>query len=302
MVILKKYKKIAIILGGISEESKISMKTGNEVFKHLKNRYETKKFRVTSNVKILIKDLMLYQPDVVFNALHGKFGEDGQIQAILNALKIPYTHSGFVASLIGMNKKLSKLIFEHEGILCPKGRILNSNKFKTLKKYQFPIIIKPNDGGSSVNILRINKKSDLLKVKLKGDFLVEEFVEGREITVGILENKICGITEIVYEEDFYDYKNKYVNIAKHVINPRLPKKIIGQLKKQTLQAHNCLGCNCLSRADYRYNEKDDKLYLLEINTQPGLTKNSLLPEMANNKGISFFNLCEIVLKNAKCEK
>ncbi len=302
MVILKKYKKIAIILGGISEESKISMKTGNEVFKHLKNRYETKKFRVTSNVKILIKDLMLYQPDVVFNALHGKFGEDGQIQAILNALKIPYTHSGFVASLIGMNKKLSKLIFEHEGILCPKGRILNSNKFKTLKKYQFPIIIKPNDGGSSVNILRINKKSDLLKVKLKGDFLVEEFIEGREITVGILENKICGITEIVYEEDFYDYKNKYVNIAKHVINPRLPKKIIGQLKKQTLQAHNCLGCNCLSRADYRYNEKDDKLYLLEINTQPGLTKNSLLPEMANNKGISFFNLCEIVLKNAKCEK
>lgn len=302
MVILKKYKKIAIILGGISEESKISMKTGNEVFKHLKNRYETKKFRVTSNVKILIKDLMLYQPDVVFNALHGKFGEDGQIQAILNALKIPYTHSGFVASLIGMNKKLSKLIFEHEGILCPKGRILNSNEFKTLKKYQFPIIIKPNDGGSSVNILRINKKSDLLKVKLKGDFLVEEFVEGREITVGILENKICGITEIVYEEDFYDYKNKYVNIAKHVINPRLPKKIIGQLKKQTLQAHNCLGCNCLSRADYRYNEKDDKLYLLEINTQPGLTKNSLLPEMANNKGISFFNLCEIVLKNAKCEK
>ena len=224
MVILKKYKKIAIILGGISEESKISMKTGNEVFKHLKNRYETKKFRVTSNVKILIKDLMLYQPDVVFNALHGKFGEDGQIQAILNALKIPYTHSGFVASLIGMNKKLSKLIFEHEGILCPKGRILNSNKFKTLKKYQFPIIIKPNDGGSSVNILRINKKSDLLKVKLKGDFLVEEFIEGREITVGILENKICGITEIVYEEDFYDYKNKYVNIAKHVINPRLPKK------------------------------------------------------------------------------
>tara|TARA_B100000989_G_C19511212_1_gene459173 strand:- start:202 stop:1110 length:909 start_codon:yes stop_codon:yes gene_type:complete len=302
LVILKKYKKIAIILGGISEESKISMKTGNEVFKHLKNRYETKKFRVTSNVKILIKDLMLYQPDVVFNALHGKFGEDGQIQAILNALKIPYTHSGFVASLIGMNKKLSKLIFEHEGILCPKGRILNSNKFKTLKKYQFPIIIKPNDGGSSVNILRINKKSDLLKVKLKGDFLVEEFIEGREITVGILENKICGITEIVYEEDFYDYKNKYVNIAKHVINPRLPKKIIGQLKKQTLQAHNCLGCNCLSRADYRYNEKDDKLYLLEINTQPGLTKNSLLPEMANNKGISFFNLCEIVLKNAKCEK
>lgn len=302
MVILKKYKKIAIILGGISEESKISMKTGNEVFKHLKNRYETKKFRVTSNVKILIKDLMLYQPDVVFNALHGKFGEDGQIQAILNALKIPYTHSGFVASLIGMNKKLSKLIFEHEGILCPKGRILNSNKFKTLKKYQFPIIIKPNDGGSSVNILRINKKSDLLKVKLKGDFLVEEFIEGREITVGILENKICGITEIVYEEDFYDYKNKYVNIAKHVINPRLPKKIIGQLKKQTLQAHNCLGCNCLSRADYRYNDKDDKLYLLEINTQPGLTKNSLLPEMANNKGISFFNLCEIVLKNAKCEK
>lgn len=302
MVILKKYKKIAIILGGISEESKISMKTGNEVFKHLKNRYETQKFKVTSNVKKLIKDLMLYQPDVVFNALHGKFGEDGQIQAILNVLKIPYTHSGFVASLIGMNKKLSKLIFEHEGILCPKGRILNSNEFKTLKKYQLPIIVKPNDGGSSVNILRINKKSDLLKVKLKGDFLVEEFIEGREITVGILENKICGITEIVYEEDFYDYKNKYVNIAKHVISPRLPKKIIGQLEKQTLQAHNCLGCNCLSRADYRYNEKDNKLYLLEINTQPGLTKNSLLPEMAKKKGISFFKLCEIIIKNAKCEK
>ncbi len=301
MEILKKYKKVAIILGGTSDESNISIKTGNEVFKHLHLNYETKKIKVSSNTKKFIKDIIKFNPDVVFNALHGTFGEDGQIQAILNSLKIPYTHSGFLASSIGMNKRLSKIIFENEGILCPKGKIIHSKNLNQIEKKQLPVIVKPNSGGSSVNIFRINTKKELLKIKLKGEFLVEEFIEGREITVGVLQNKICGIMEIIFKDDIYDYKNKYINIAEHRVNPKLPKDILNKLKKQTLKAHKSIGCNCLSRADFRFNENENKIYLLEINTQPGLTKNSLLPEMALYKGIDFIQLCEIILQSARCE-
>jgi D-alanine-D-alanine ligase len=204
-----------------------------------------------------------------------------------------------------MNKIFSKIIFENFGIQCPKGIL--ANKISTKEDFNFPIIVKPICGGSSNGLVKLDSKNKLKEFIKKNkliidQFLFEEFIPGRELTVGILDNKICGIMEIVFQSELYDFKNKYISIPEHIINPNLPKKIKSELRNQSLMIHKKLNCNCLSRLDFRYNEKENELYLLEINTQPGLTKNSLLPEMAKDRGISFLKLCEIILANPICEK
>ena len=302
---MKKFrKKIAVLKGGVSSEREISIKTGNQVIEALKKNYKVKSILVSNNISELIDHLTEFNPDIVFNALHGGFGEDGQIQSILNSLKIPYTHSGVVASSVGMNKYISKIIFEGIGIKCPIGEKLKIKDLK--KKKKIPSIIKPLNGGSSIGITKILDENQYTKnIESSGnsddEILIEDFIIGREITVGILDNTVCGITEIITQTDLYDYTSKYVEVAKHVQNPRLPKLISNKLKKNALMAHNILGCNCISRSDFKYDEKNMTVYLLEINTQPGLTNDSLLPEMAMKKGISFFNLCRILIDNAKCE-
>ncbi len=302
--ILLKYKKIIVLKGGISNESEISMQTGNEVTKALNDKYEVLELIVNNNLKYLIKSIEQYKPDAIFNALHGKFGEDGQIQSILNCLNIPYTHSGVLSSALAMNKYFSKVLFEKFGISCPKGEKLNIQNISNFKN-RLPIVIKPINGGSSIGVKTINSLSTFNKFKKEiknyNDLLVEEFIPGREITVGILENRVCGITEIVSESEFYDFESKYVKIAKHIQNPNIKDDIKEKLVKNTVLAHNLLGCNCLCRADYRYNEKKNEIFLLEINTQPGLTKNSLLPEMVFKKGLDFKKLVEIIVENSKCE-
>jgi D-alanine-D-alanine ligase len=181
-----------------------------------------------------------------------------------------------------MNKIISKKLFKSIGISTPQS--INENNIKS-QKLKFPLIIKPINGGSSYGLIKINNKESLNKYlnnkKInKSRMLIEEFIEGRELTVGILENKICGLMEI---------------------NPKLPREIEKELIENSLKVHSSLNCNCISRIDFRYNEKANKTYLLEVNTQPGLTKNSLLPEMAKEKGISFLKLCKILLKNSICE-
>ena len=293
-------------MGGTSTERTISIKTGNQVLRCLKKkRIIVKKFVIGKNIKQFIREIIEYSPNKVFNALHGKFGEDGQIQSILNFLKVPYTHSGVTSSAIAMNKYFSKIIFKSNGIPCPNGQIVKRDDKLNLN-LGFPLVIKPVDGGSSIDVKLVKKKNELNK-NLKDFFLknnsglLEEFIPGREITVGVLEDKILGIIEILSKESFYDYKSKYLSVAKHVLSPRLPKNIIRQLFDYTLIAHNTLGCNYISRADFRYDEKTERLYLLEINTQPGLTKDSLLPEMANYNGINFEELCNKILDNARCD-
>ena len=300
----KKFKKIVILSGGVSEEKDISKLTANEVHKILRTKYNVKLLNVTHNSKKLVDSLIRINPDVAFNCLHGFFGEDGQIQSILNFLKIPYTHSGVMTSSVLMNKKISKIIFSSLGVSTPKSVDIKSIKFK---KNNFPIIAKPVNGGSSHNLFKFNKEKDLeffLKKnqKIVESFIFEEFIPGREITVGILNNKVCGVMEIIFNSEIYDFKNKYVKIAKHIINPNIPRLIIKELHQTSLNIHQTMNCNCISRLDYRYNEKENKIYLLEVNTQPGLTKNSLLPEMAENKGINFFKLCQILIENSICEK
>ena len=304
---MKRSKKIIVLKGGPSEEREISIKTGNQVEEALSKQHDVKGVLVSQNLSLITEKILKFGPNVIFNALHGKFGEDGQIQSILNALKIPYTHSGVVASSIGMNKYFSKIIFENVGIRCPKGEKFKLGEIQKTR-IKIPSIIKPTSGGSSIGIIKIFKNEQLYKENLinsnskNEDYLVEDFIEGREITVGILDNKICGITEIITNSKIYDFKSKYVQVAKHIQNPKLPEKINKELKNNSLLAHNILGCNYISRSDFRYDEKNQKLYLLEINTQPGLTSDSLIPEMAKKNGISFVNLCNMLIDSSKCEK
>ncbi len=302
---LTKFKNIAVLKGGISDEHEISNLTADEVFKTLKKKYSVSIINVGPNCQKFILDLKESRADIVFNCLHGFFGEDGQIQSILNFLQIPYTHSGVLTSSLAMNKFFSKIVFESFGIRCPNGK--TANKISLNDECVFPIIIKPICGGSSNGLKKVDNQTELVEFiknhkSTIDQFLFEEFIPGREITVGILDNKICGVMEIIFKSEVYDFNNKYISIPKHVINPTLPKEIELEIKEQALMIHKKLNCNCLSRSDFRYNEKNNKLYLLEINTQPGLTKNSLLPEMAKNNDISFLKLCEIILANPICEK
>ncbi len=303
MVSLKKYKKILILSGGISDERNISQLSAKNVSETLKNETKIKLLDVSDNSNELINNIQKFGPDVIFNCLHGYFGEDGQIQSILNYLKIPYTHSGVLTSAILMNKIISKKLFKSIGVRTPE--FFNEHSIES-QKLKFPLIVKPINGGSSRGLIKINNKKSLNKYfknnkTKKSNMLIEQFIDGRELTVGILENKVCGIMEIKFSNELYDYNNKYINIAKHIINPKLPKRIEKELIENSLKVHSSLDCNCISRVDFRYNEKTNKTYLLEVNTQPGLTKNSLLPEMAKEKGISFIKLCEILLKNSICE-
>ncbi len=302
MVTLKKSKRILILEGGISDEYEISKLTAKQVFETIQSMGDVEVLEVTSNSNNFFSELKKRKPDIVFNCLHGFFGEDGQVQSILNYLKIPYTHSGVLASAISMNKIISKKLFISNGIRTPDffdTKIINKINLP------FPIILKPVNGGSSNGLMKLDKKSQLKSILNKKknvkNLLIEEFIEGRELTVGILEDKVCGIMEIKFKEEVYDYNNKYVNIAHHILNPKLPKKIKDELVEYSLKAHSILNCNCISRVDYRYDEKNQKIYLLEVNTQPGLTKNSLLPEMAKSVGISFFKLCKILIENSICE-
>ena len=301
--ISKNYKKIAILRGGISDECKISQLTADQVYKTLQNKFSLQIIEVTKNCKKLLEDIDKSKPDVIFNCLHGYFGEDGQIQSIMNYLEIPYTHSGVLTSSLCMNKILSKKFFISLGVACPENIDFSlSHKIKIQK----PIIIKPICGGSSNGLYKINNGEELNSFFQKNKerlnfFMIEEYVEGREITVGILENKVCGIMEIKFKNEIYDFKNKYVDVAEHILNPNLPNSIIDELKDISLKIHKNLNCNCISRLDFRYSEEDKKLFLLEVNTQPGLTKNSLLPEMAYHQGVSFNELCNILISNSRCE-
>ena len=301
MVNLKKSEKISVLRGGISDEKEISILTANQVYKTLQKKYNTTLIDVDHDCNKLINDLIRSKPDKVFNCLHGIFGEDGQLQSILNYLKIPYTHSGVLASSIAMNKIVSKYFYKSLGIRFPQNYDINS-KFTNSS---YPFIVKPICGGSSKNLIKIENERQLNDFKNNDTelykYMVEEFIDGREITVGILEDKICGIMEIIFDSEIYDFKNKYQTIAKHVLDPKLPENVKKKLKDISLKIHKSLNCKCISRLDFRYNNKSKELFLLEINTQPGLTQNSLLPEMAKNKGTDFLKLCEILLTYAECE-
>ncbi len=302
-------KKILIISGGVSKEREISLQTGNQVAKELKNnKYKVKICEPNNNLFNVIKK---FKPNIIFNALHGQYGEDGYIQSILENIGIPYTHSGVVASAKAMDKEISKKIFIKNKILTPKY-IKHSfdDNYKKLsdeikKKFGFPVVIKPINEGSSVNVYICNKsnlKNKLKKLKVYKEILVEEFIPGREIQAAILGNNKLGAIELKPKRKFYDYEAKYNSKAKtkHIIPVDLPKSKFNQLMNISFKVHNLMGCRGVTRSDFKYYK--NKFYLLETNTQPGMTKLSLVPEICMHKGINFINLIKLLLNDASTNK
>ncbi len=302
-------QKILILSGGISKERLISLDTGYQVARELKkNSYKVKISEPDHNLE---KNIRIFKPDVIFNALHGQFGEDGYIQTILERYKIPYTHSGVIASSIAMDKEISKKLFIKNKIRTPKffTYSYDEKKFglikKINKKLKFPVVVKPLNEGSSVNVY-ITGKKNLGKIvdKLKNykKILIEEYIAGRDIQVAIMGIKKLGAIEIRPKRKFYDYEAKYNSKAKtkHILPVELPKFKLKKLMNIAYAAHKIIGCRGVTRSDFKYFKGN--FYLLEINTQPGMTKLSLVPEIAAYKGITFLKLIEWMLKDASKKK
>ena len=305
-------KRIFILAGGYSKERKISLETAKSVNSELikdKNNY-IKIFEPDGN---FITKLRKFKPDVVLNLLHGRYGEDGYIQAILEAENVKYTHSGVLSSSLAIDKEISKKIFTKNKILTPKY-IKFSFKKKINKKdlliylnnkIGFPIVIKPINEGSSVNVFICNRKNlikNLYKLEEHGEILIEKYIPGREIQVAILENKVLGAIELKPKRKFYDYEAKYNPKAKteHIIPVKISKNKYKKVTNAALKAHKLLKCRGVTRSDFRFN--NGKFYLLETNTQPGMTSLSLVPEIANFNNISFRNLIEKILQDASINK
>tara|TARA_A100001035_G_scaffold79420_1_gene61534 strand:+ start:488 stop:1402 length:915 start_codon:yes stop_codon:yes gene_type:complete len=302
-------KKILVLSGGISKERAISLDTGIQVAKELKKHGYIVK--ICEPYNYLERNIKVFKPNIIFNALHGQFGEDGYIQTILERFQIPYTHSGVVASSIAMDKEISKKIFIKNKINTPKFLtysydIKNSDLIKKINKsLKFPVVVKPLNEGSSVNVYICGKKKIIKILSVLKNYkkvMIEEFIGGREIQVAIMGNKKLGAIELVPKRKFYDYEAKYNSKAntKHIIPVDLPRNRLKQLMDIALKAHKKIGCSGVTRSDFKYFE--GKFYLLEINTQPGMTKLSLVPEIAHYKGISFIKLIEWILKDASKKK
>ena len=302
-------KKILILSGGISKERLISLDTGFQVAKELKKHGY--KIRISEPDKSLEKKIKEFKPSVIFNALHGQFGEDGYIQTILEQFKIPYTHSGVIASSIAMDKEISKKIFKINKILTPKHIKYSFDKKnlelvnKIDKKLKFPVVVKPINEGSSVNVFISTKKNInqiLQKMRSYKQVMIEEFIGGREIQVAIMGYKKLGAIELKPKRKFYDYQAKYNTNAKtqHIIPVDLDKNKLNEVLNIALKAHKKIGCRGITRSDFKFYK--NKFYLLEINTQPGMTKLSLVPEIAAYQGISFYRLINWILKDASTKR
>ena len=303
-------EKVTVLMGGISAERDVSLDSGKACAKALSEIG----FDVTSlDAKDdFIEKLIKNKPDKVFNALHGRFGEDGSIQGLLEHLKIPYTHSGILSSAIAMDKLTSKKIFKEAKISSPEYQVIKTVKDFQSSKIGYPCVVKPNNEGSSVGVYIFNepKKSDedtIVTLLKKYNFLIlEKYIPGREIQVAVMGSKALGGIEIVPTRSFYDYEAKYSANAKtkHIIPVKINEADYKKILDMALQAHNILGCRGVTRSDFRYNESDkvNKIYILEVNTQPGMTSLSLVPEIANYYGISFNELVKWIINDASINR
>jgi len=294
-------------MGGKSRERPVSIQSGKACFEALnKLGYEVCKYDPLKNISNNIKK---FKPDKIFNCLHGKYGEDGQIQKILEKLKIPYTHSGVKASKIAMDKIRSKKIFIKKKINTPNFKIVKkvSDIDKEIGKSKF--ILKPANEGSSFGVKIFKRKTSPDNIGIKKllkqykTLIQEPYIEGREIQTAVLGNKVMGSVEIIPKRNFYDYKAKYSSSAKtkHVIPPKISKKLHDKIKKMALKAHRALNCRGVTRSDFRV-MPNNKVFILEINTQPGMTKLSLVPEIAANFGLSFIELVNWIIKDASIKR
>ncbi len=304
-------KRVAVLMGGPSAEREVSLVSGRECAAGLRDAgYKVSEIDVGHDLGALLKALSP-RPDAVFNALHGRWGEDGCIQGVLNLMQLPYTHSGLLASAVAMDKPMAKQLFAAAGLACPEGVLVHRDEVLAGNVMARPYVIKPPNEGSSVGVRIVTEGAN--EPPLSGTtwqfgemVMVERYVAGRELTVAVMGERPLAVTEIRPQEGFYDYEAKYTeeHAASHVVPAKVPKKIADEAMDMALRAHQVLGCRGISRADFRYDDtrgKPGELFLLEVNTQPGMTPMSLVPEQAAHQGISFAELCAWLVENAACD-
>lgn len=297
-------KKVMVLMGGFSSEHDVSLKSGTSVAEALRKKNYTVIEHNLKDSKKLIDELNKEKPDAVFNALHGNWGEDGTIPALLDLLQIPYTHSGMTTSCIGMNKYLTKLIAEKAGIKTATGQKMTAKEFISIgAALPRPFVVKPVSDGSSVGVFIVEKPEDIFKIRYDDptmELLVEKYISGQELTVMCYQGKAHVVTEMRALDGFYDYTNKYTaGKTEHILPAPLPEEVTKTCLKYAEIIHNRLGCKTVSRSDFRYNPKDGVVFL-EINTHPGMTGLSLVPEQAKYIGINYEDLCATLVEEAAC--
>ncbi len=303
-------KRVVVLLGGTSAEREVSLDSGRACADALRSAgYDVSEFEVTSDVPALVAALTP-KPDVVFNALHGRWGEDGCVAGLLELLGLTYTHSGVLASALAMDKQMAKQIAAGAGIVSPQGVVLSREELLKADPLPRPFVVKPVREGSSVGvkIVREGDNEPILGTEpwsFGKDLLVEQYIPGRELTVAVMGDRALAVTEIVATVGFYDYRAKYTEgHAYHVVPADIPKTVEDEAMAAALAVHQTLGCRGVTRSDFRYDDTTadpGKLYFLEINTQPGMTAMSLVPEQAAYLGTSFEDLCSWMVENAACD-
>lgn len=305
-------KRVTVLMGGLSAEREVSLASGANCAAALKDAgYTVTTLDAGTDLGNLIAQLQAQRPDVVFNALHGRFGEDGNIQGVLNLLKIPYTHSGLMASALAMDKTMAKRLFVAAGLRVPEGKLLSRADVVAGDPLPRPYVVKPFNEGSSVGV-SIIRPGDNAKPFAGIDWpfgdlvLAERFIPGRELTVGVMGDKAMAVTELRPQSGFYDYANKYTGgRTEHLVPAPLPADVYAECQRMALVAHQALGCRGVSRSDFRYDDTGkggiNEIYLLETNTQPGMTELSLVPEQAKHLGISYPDLVSWMVEHAQCD-
>ncbi|MDP3790182.1 MAG: D-alanine--D-alanine ligase [Candidatus Omnitrophota bacterium] len=302
----KDFGKVAVLAGGPSSERAISIKSGRAVYASLKASGCDVEW-VDLNGYGFRRTLRRISPDIAFLALHGRFGEDGTVQRILEEISIPYTGSGVIASYSALDKIASKKIFEKNGIPIPPYKVFNRRNIKNAKSISFPLVVKPQNEGSSIGLSVVRNKKEFTAAcreafKYSKNIIVEKFIKGREITVGILDNAALPVVEIVPHRDFYDFYAKYKDKnTEYVVPAPLARAAYIRAQKLGLASHNALKCKDFSRVDMILGD-DGNMFVLEVNTIPGLTARSLLPKAAGAVGITFSDLCLKFLNLARKNK
>ncbi len=301
-------KSVAVLYGGISAEREVSLASGAQCIDALREAgYAVTPIDVGQDIAALIAALKAAKPDAVFNALHGRYGEDGCIQGVLDWMGIPYTHSGLRASALAMDKQAAKAVFRAAGLPVAEGYVLDREELAMHDPLPRPYVLKPVNEGSSVGVVIMregdNRREEIAQTWRFGDrIMAERFIPGRELTVAVMGDKPLGVTEIDTANVFYDYEAKYADGgSRHTIPARIHPLAAERAMEVAVAAHNALGCRGVSRSDFRYDDsfgEPGQVILLEVNTQPGMTRTSLVPEQAAHVGIGFPALCAWMVEHA----
>jgi D-alanine-D-alanine ligase len=297
--------KVAVLMGGMSAERDVSLSSGRGCVDALRGEgFDVVEIDAGPNI---VAQLHAAGPDVVFNALHGRWGEDGCVQGILEWMRIPYTHSGVLASALAMDKDRAKAAYRVAGLPVVESRLAPRDEVRRRHVMAPPYVVKPNNEGSSVGVYLVHEAANgppALSDEMPATVMVEAFAPGRELTVTVMGDRALAVTDIL-TDGWYDYAAKYTpGGSRHVVPANLPDEITTACLDYALRAHRALGCRGVSRTDFRWDETKGLagLFLLETNTQPGMTPTSLTPEQAQHVGISFGKLCRWLVEDASCNR